>query len=120
MIERCLLMYMSREEVVSTFRNCLDPYLVDLVWDTLEEQNPHFFLAYEMRLRIRQQIVAFNELLDKAENIHTKPASFAEKRMTLPPVPQELWIQQDPAVMKDIEDPEDQNSPVAKSSSSSQ
>ena len=36
-----------------------------LVWQKLEEQNPDFFKAYYTRLKLKDQIVLFNHLLEQ-------------------------------------------------------
>ncbi|KAI9180972.1 hypothetical protein LWI28_009864 [Acer negundo] len=48
LIERCLQLYMNREEVVKTLltRARIDPGFTTLVWQKLEEENADFFRAY--------------------------------------------------------------------------
>lgn len=71
LIERCLQMYMSQKEVVNTLHGQakIEPGFTGLVWQKLEEQNPQFFQAYYTRLKLKDQIVLFNHLLDQQVNI---------------------------------------------------
>ena len=36
-----------------------------LVWQKLEEQNPDFFMAYHVRVKLKDQVVLFNHLLEQ-------------------------------------------------------
>jgi len=67
LIERCLQMYMTRDEVVSILKEqaTIDPGFTKLVWTKLEEQNPEFFRCYYTRLKLKAQIVMFNHLLEQ-------------------------------------------------------
>ncbi|CAA0829841.1 Plant protein 1589 of unknown function [Striga hermonthica] len=67
LIERCLQLYMSREEVVSTLLHQakIEPGFTELVWQKLEAENPEFFRAYHMRLVVKDQIIQFNQLLER-------------------------------------------------------
>ncbi|EPS66393.1 hypothetical protein M569_08395, partial [Genlisea aurea] len=66
LIERCLQLYMNREEVVKTLLNRarIDPGFTTLVWQKLEEENAEFFRAYYIRLKLKKQIILFNHLLE--------------------------------------------------------
>ncbi|XP_021851686.1 uncharacterized protein [Spinacia oleracea] len=66
LIERCLQLYMNRDEVVKTLLNRarIDPGFTTLVWQKLEEENADFFRAYYIRLKLKKQIVLFNHLLE--------------------------------------------------------
>ncbi|MBA0741380.1 hypothetical protein Gogos_014540, partial [Gossypium gossypioides] len=87
LIERCLQLYMNRDEVVKTLltRARIDPgfttlgmlpeiswdphsvlfaILVYSVWQKLEEENADFFRAYYIRLKLKKQILLFNHLLE--------------------------------------------------------
>jgi uncharacterized protein (TIGR01589 family) len=79
LIERCLQLYMSRDEVVKTLltRARIDPGFTTLVWQKLEEENAEFFRAYYIRLKLKKQIVVFNHLLEHQYhltkyNVHSK------------------------------------------------
>jgi len=67
LIERCLQLYMDMGEVVKTLQTQagIEPGFTSLVWQKLEEQNPEFFTAYKMRLRLQDQIRTFNQLLEQ-------------------------------------------------------
>ncbi|CAL9119422.1 unnamed protein product [Musa textilis] len=66
LIERCLQLYMNRGEVVKTLsdRARIEPGFTTLVWKKLEEENPDFFRAYYIRLKLKKQIILFNHLLE--------------------------------------------------------
>ncbi|KAL7125704.1 hypothetical protein ABFS83_14G134300 [Erythranthe nasuta] len=66
LIERCLQLYMNRDEVVKTLLNraSIDPGFTSLVWQKLEEENADFFRAYYIRLKLKKQIILFNHLLE--------------------------------------------------------
>ncbi|KAK9293040.1 hypothetical protein L1049_021024 [Liquidambar formosana] len=67
LIERCLQLYMDRDEVVKTLLNRarIEPGFTTLVWQKLEEENADFFKAYYIRLNLKQQIIMFNQLLEQ-------------------------------------------------------
>nr|XP_018682953.1 PREDICTED: uncharacterized protein LOC103987795 isoform X2 [Musa acuminata subsp. malaccensis] len=66
LIEHCLQLYMNRGEVVRTLsdRARIEPGFTTLVWKKLEEENPDFFRAYYIRLKLKKQIILFNHLLE--------------------------------------------------------
>lgn len=66
LIERCLQLYMTRKEVVSTLQHQarIEPGFTSLVWQKLEEQNPDFFRAYYTRLKVKDQMELFNTCLE--------------------------------------------------------
>lgn len=53
-----VLRYMTQAEIIATLQVQADiePALTCLVWAKLEEQNPDFFLSYDIRLRLKDQI----------------------------------------------------------------
>ncbi|KAK1376631.1 Angiotensin-converting enzyme 2 [Heracleum sosnowskyi] len=67
LIERCLQLYMNRDEVVKTLLNRarIDPGFTTLVWQKLEEENADFFRAYYISLKLKKQIILFNHLLER-------------------------------------------------------
>ncbi|CAI9759088.1 unnamed protein product [Fraxinus pennsylvanica] len=67
LIERCLQLYMSQKEVVNTLllQAKIEPGFTELVWQKLEQENPEFFKAYHLRLIVKDQILRFNQLLDR-------------------------------------------------------
>lgn len=75
LIERCLQLYMNRDEVVKTLltRARIDPGFTTLVWQKLEEENADFFRAYYIRLKLKKQIIMFNNLLEHQYNLMKYP-----------------------------------------------
>ncbi|GAA0175004.1 hypothetical protein LIER_28268 [Lithospermum erythrorhizon] len=67
LIERCLQLYMSQREVVNTLlqQAKIEPGFTELVWQKLEEENQEFFRAYYFRLVVKDQIMRFNQLLER-------------------------------------------------------
>ncbi|XP_062224130.1 uncharacterized protein LOC133922702 isoform X2 [Phragmites australis] len=77
LIERCLQLYMNQKEVVDTlsFQAKIEPSFTELVWQKLEEENREFFKAYYVRLMLKNQIMAFNKLLEDQYRIMTEEHS---------------------------------------------
>ncbi|CAB71100.1 putative protein [Arabidopsis thaliana] len=75
LIERCLQLYMNRDEVVKTLltRARIDPGFTTLVWQKLEEENADFFRAYYIRLKLKKQIILFNHLLEHQYHLMKYP-----------------------------------------------
>ncbi|GMP43777.1 hypothetical protein CsSME_00013011 [Camellia sinensis var. sinensis] len=75
LIERCLQLYMNRDEVVKTLLNRarIDPGFSNLVWQKLEEENADFFRAYYIRLKLKKQIILFNHLLEHQYHLMKYP-----------------------------------------------
>ncbi|GMI69578.1 hypothetical protein like AT2G46420 [Hibiscus trionum] len=75
LIERCLQLYMTRDEVVKTLLNRarIDPGFTTLVWQKLEEENADFFSAYYIRLKLKKQIILFNHLLEHQYHLMKYP-----------------------------------------------
>uniref|UniRef100_A0A2P2M9L1 Uncharacterized protein LOC107423658 isoform X1 n=1 Tax=Rhizophora mucronata TaxID=61149 RepID=A0A2P2M9L1_RHIMU len=75
LIERCLQLYMNRDEVVKTLLNRakIDPGFTALVWQKLEEENADFFRAYYIRLKLKKQILLFNNLLEHQYHLMKYP-----------------------------------------------
>eukprot|EP00951_Prasinocladus_malaysianus_P005237 scaffold37202_cov47-Prasinocladus_malaysianus.AAC.3 len=65
---------MSQDEVVKSLREeaQIQPRFTTLVWQKLEEQNPEFFRAYYTRLKLKDQIVLFNHLLEQQVQMFQK------------------------------------------------
>ncbi|XP_035542269.1 uncharacterized protein LOC108990497 isoform X2 [Juglans regia] len=71
LIERCLWLYMNKNEVVETLL-CLaniEPGFTTLVWQRLEEENAEFFKSYYLRVKLNKQIQLFNDLLEKQSDL---------------------------------------------------
>ncbi|CAA3003467.1 Hypothetical predicted protein [Olea europaea subsp. europaea] len=75
LIERCLQLYMNKDEVVKTLltRTRINSGFTTLVWQKLEEENPEFFRAYYIRLKLRKQIILFNHLLEHQYHLMKYP-----------------------------------------------
>ena len=71
MIERCLQQYMTQAEIITALQSQahIDPGFTCLVWAKLEEQNPDFFYAYGVNLRVKDQVTAFNYLTEQHVNL---------------------------------------------------
>eukprot|EP01118_Nematostelium_gracile_P004633 TRINITY_DN1547_c0_g1_i2.p1 TRINITY_DN1547_c0_g1~~TRINITY_DN1547_c0_g1_i2.p1 ORF type:complete len:151 (+),score=28.04 TRINITY_DN1547_c0_g1_i2:200-652(+) len=86
MIEKCLQLYMHPDEVFGNLeRENIPSDFTRWVWAKLEEQNPKFFLAYNIRLRIKEQISAFNYLVSQQAQLMHKSGLLASKGPTLEP-----------------------------------
>jgi len=74
MIERCMQQYMTQAEIISALQNQADvqPSLTCLVWQKLEEQNVNFFYSYNVMLRLKDQLIAFNYLTDQQSRLMSK------------------------------------------------
>lgn len=82
LIECCLRLYMSQNEAITALhiqRN-IEPGFIGLVWQKLEEQNPEFFQAYNIRLRIKEQISAFNFLVSQQANLMQKAGAYVQPK----------------------------------------
>ncbi|XP_047944915.1 uncharacterized protein LOC125191406 [Salvia hispanica] len=67
LIERCLQLYMSEREVVNTLSRQakIESGFTEIVWRKLESENQDFFRAYHLRLIVKDQILRFNQLLER-------------------------------------------------------
>ncbi|KAM1161731.1 hypothetical protein TB1_000879 [Malus domestica] len=86
LIERCLQLYMNRDEVVKTLltRARIDPGFTTLVWQKLEEENADFFRAYYIRLKLKKQILLFNHLLE--HHYHLSKYNLMPLKVPLAPI----------------------------------
>ncbi|XVF80223.1 hypothetical protein PTKIN_Ptkin15bG0053900 [Pterospermum kingtungense] len=77
LIERCLQLYMNRDEVVKTLltRARIDPGFTTLVWQKLKEENADYFRAYYIRLKLKKQILLFNHLLEHQYHMMKYPVA---------------------------------------------
>ncbi|KAG8387372.1 hypothetical protein BUALT_Bualt02G0014500 [Buddleja alternifolia] len=76
-IELCLTHYKSKQETIdslSRWKN-IRRDLTELVWGSLEEDNPEFFKAYYVKLKLKDQIKEFNRLLLKQAELMESSAS---------------------------------------------
>ena len=67
MVERCLQQFMTQAEIITALQRQahIEPGFTCLVWAKLEEQNPDFFYAYSVSLRVKDQVTAFNYLAEQ-------------------------------------------------------
>eukprot|EP00633_Aureoumbra_lagunensis_P002911 CAMPEP_0197285594 /NCGR_PEP_ID=MMETSP0890-20130614/940_1 /TAXON_ID=44058 ORGANISM="Aureoumbra lagunensis, Strain CCMP1510" /NCGR_SAMPLE_ID=MMETSP0890 /ASSEMBLY_ACC=CAM_ASM_000533 /LENGTH=148 /DNA_ID=CAMNT_0042753265 /DNA_START=163 /DNA_END=609 /DNA_ORIENTATION=+ len=74
LIERCMQHYMTQTEIIATLQVQaeVEPALTCLVWQKLEEQNPNYFMSYQACLRLKDQIVAFNYLVEQQTRLLQK------------------------------------------------
>ncbi|KAL6873633.1 hypothetical protein ACP4OV_013715 [Aristida adscensionis] len=86
LILRCLQEYMNEKEVVDTLslQAKIEPSLTELVWRQLEERHREFFKAYYLRLMLKNQITAFNKLLENQLQIMNKAFSSGIPSMSPP------------------------------------
>lgn len=77
---------MNQKEVVDTLSNQakIEPSFTELVWQKLEEENHEFFKAYYLRLMLKNQIMAFNKLLEDQYRLMNKEYSSGVPSMPLP------------------------------------
>ncbi|KAK1603055.1 hypothetical protein QYE76_037691 [Lolium multiflorum] len=101
LIERCLQLYMSQKEVVHTLSHeaKIEPSFTQLVWQKLEEENPEFFKAYYLRLMLKDQITAFNKLLEDQFQLMNKDYSSAVPSMPLTNGSNSTALKQDPCFL---------------------
>lgn len=67
LIEHCLKSYLSKTETITYLcgrYSHIEPGFINLTWQKLEQQNPAFFRAYNIRLRIKDQINQFNDIVN--------------------------------------------------------
>ncbi|KAI3798281.1 hypothetical protein L1987_33552 [Smallanthus sonchifolius] len=64
LIERCIVNYMEKEEVVDVLyqHHNIEPCFTRIVWQQLEEQNKEFFRDYYLRLAVKDQKLNPNEV----------------------------------------------------------
>lgn len=85
LIEGCLQLYMNQKEVVDTLslEAKIEPSFTEFVWQKLEEENREFFKAYYLRLMLKNQIRAFNKLLEDQFQLMSKNYSSGGPSMPL-------------------------------------
>ncbi|XP_074571678.1 uncharacterized protein LOC141828201 [Curcuma longa] len=77
LIECCLQLYMTKRDAVRTLSNRarIEPNFIALVWQKLEEENSDFFRAYYIRLKLKKQIILFNQFLQHQYHLMKFPIS---------------------------------------------
>jgi uncharacterized protein (TIGR01589 family) len=59
----------------------IEPSFSNLVWQKLEEQNPDFFRMYSIRLKLKEQIVMFNYLLEQQVKLNVWKTAYIEQQV---------------------------------------
>ncbi|GAB4843928.1 hypothetical protein Ancab_013892 [Ancistrocladus abbreviatus] len=67
LIERCIQQCMDQHDTMAKIYEAakIHPRVTELAWMELEQQNPKFFEAYRHWLALKDDIILFNELLEK-------------------------------------------------------
>ncbi|GMH38089.1 hypothetical protein BSKO_05973 [Bryopsis sp. KO-2023] len=101
LIEKCLQKYMSKEEVVNTLqkKSNIPATFTTLILQQLEQQNPEFFWVYYLRLKLKDQIVLFNYLLDQQNQMLAKMQERFIQGMAAPPPPTPAMFPRPPGMM---------------------
>lgn len=93
LMEKCLQLYMTKDEVITALQNqaridseftTIGSFTFHLqthasVWQKLLERNPDFFKAYDFRIRIKEQINAFNYLVSQQAQMMQKQGQFSSQ-----------------------------------------
>lgn len=100
LIEGCLKRYMSQADTItflcSTYAE-IQPGFISLMWQKLEQQNPDFFRAYYVRLRLKEHIMQFNELVNLQAIMMQQQGVIVQPSFQTPPTPsQQPSLQQPP------------------------
>eukprot|EP00898_Chlorokybus_atmophyticus_P000993 jgi/Chlat1/1895/Chrsp145S08693 len=78
---------MNQRDVITTLQvqAMIEPGFTRLIWGKLEEQNPDFFKAYYTRLKVKEQIQLFNQLLEQhAQSVRSMQQGFNGHPMPMP------------------------------------
>lgn len=81
LLERCLRLYMSKEEIVRDLdvHAHVDAAFTHLVWDRMERSNPKFFEAYDVAVKFKDQVIRYNALVNRyKEQRESDPKAFEE------------------------------------------
>ncbi|XP_047333392.1 uncharacterized protein LOC124936906 [Impatiens glandulifera] len=72
-LEQCIKRHMSLNETKNTLwlKAKINPAYTELAWKQLDKANPAFFKAYHYRLLVKDQIVRFNQLLERQVELVT-------------------------------------------------
>jgi len=70
-VETCIKSYMTKNEVIKALSTHakIDPSFTCLVWQRLERENHEFFRNYYIWLRVKEQILLFNRLLEQQHQL---------------------------------------------------
>ncbi|KAF5768567.1 putative angiotensin-converting enzyme 2 [Helianthus annuus] len=86
LIEQCLVYHMSPKQAMDVLyqKEKIEPYFTKTVWRLLKEQNPEFFRKYYIRLAVIDQVLRFNDLIEKQAEMMSQlnhhPNEVAEMR----------------------------------------
>ncbi|KAM0038605.1 putative angiotensin-converting enzyme 2 [Helianthus debilis subsp. tardiflorus] len=86
LIEQCLVHHMSPKQAMDVLyqKEKIEPYFTKTVWRLLKEQNPEFFRKYDIRLAVIDQVLRFNDLIEKQAEMMSQlnhhPNEVAEMR----------------------------------------
>ncbi|KAF0932687.1 hypothetical protein E2562_011984 [Oryza meyeriana var. granulata] len=101
LIHCCLELYMDKKEVVDALSReaKIEPSVTQHVWQKLEENNREFFKAYYLRLMLKNQITAFNKLLEDQLRIINKENRPGPPSMPLPNGSNSNLLKQNPCFL---------------------
>lgn len=70
-VETCIKSYMTKNEVIKALSTHakIDPSFTCLVWQRLERENHEFFRNYYIWLKVKEQILLFNHLLEQQQQL---------------------------------------------------
>lgn len=70
-VETCIKSYMTKNEVIKALSTHakIDPSFTCLVWQRLERENHEFFRNYYIWLKVKEQILLFNRLLEQQHQL---------------------------------------------------
>uniref|UniRef100_A0A0D6R3J5 Angiotensin-converting enzyme 2 n=1 Tax=Araucaria cunninghamii TaxID=56994 RepID=A0A0D6R3J5_ARACU len=70
-VETCIKSYMTKNEIIQALSTHakIDPCFTQLVWQRLEKENQDFFRKYYIWLKIKEQILLFNHLLEQQHQL---------------------------------------------------
>lgn len=103
LIHCCLQLYMDKKEVVDALSReaKIEPSVTQHVWQKLEENNREFFKAYYLRLMLKNQITAFNKLLEDQLRIINKDYHPGPSSMPLPNGSNSNLLKQNPCFLSE-------------------
>lgn len=82
MIEECLKVYMSVDDICEALRvqHAVEPAHTRSICAALKENSPEFFVVYELRLRIKEQIAAFNFVVAQQVLVQQQSATIQNRQ----------------------------------------
>mmetsp|Transcript_5742 Transcript_5742/g.17547 ORF Transcript_5742/g.17547 Transcript_5742/m.17547 type:complete len:214 (-) Transcript_5742:86-727(-) len=87
LIEQCMTAFMPQHQIASLISSeeGVEPALVAMVWQKLEDLHPAFFAEYHARSKLKEQIVMFNYLLEQQVSMVNK--LYSGWMSAMPPMP---------------------------------